>query len=223
MTNKIVVGSRKEQGLENLKAMTVDMFLQLEKMIDLSKILLETNDREIALQIIEEDQYMDDFLSDITIEVSNYIIKEQPIAADLRICLGTLKLILDLERIGDYFKNFAKFTLKEDLESKSQQNLVSDLLNLIHLRAIEVKAAYVNLDHSAAKQIAKRDKEIDDLAGKLLENVNKKLVKANSESDVKLLSRVIKLARMFERSGDHLVNVCEQISYINRGQIYHYS
>lgn len=223
MTKKIVVGSRKEQGLENLKSMTVDMFLQLEKMIDLSKILLEANDREIALQIIEEDLYMDDFLSDITIEISNYIIKEQPIAIDLRICLGTLKLILDLERIGDYFKNFAKFTLKEDLESKSQQNLVSELLNQIQLRTVEVKSAYINLDHKAAKQIAQRDREIDDLSAKLLANVNQKLIKANNEVDVKSLSRITKLAITFERSGDHLVNICEQISYINRGQIYHYS
>ncbi len=223
MTEKIIVGSRKEQGLENLKAMTVDMFLQLEKMIDLSKILLDTNDREIALQIIEEDDYMDDFLSDITIEISNYIIKEQPIAIDLRICLGTLKLVLDLERIGDYFKNFAKFTLKEDLDSKTQQNLVSDLLSQIQLRTVEVKAAYMNLDHKAAKQIAKRDREIDELTGKLLDNVNKKLIKANNDNDVKSLARIIKLARTFERSGDHLVNICEQISYINRGQIYHYS
>ncbi len=223
MTEKIIVGSRKEQGLENLKAMTVDMFLQLEKMIDLSKILLDTNDREIALQIIEEDDYMDDFLSDITIEISNYIIKEQPIAIDLRICLGTLKLVLDLERIGDYFKNFAKFTLKEDLDSKTQQNLVSDLLSQIQLRTVEVKAAYMNLDHKAAKQIAKRDREIDELTGKLLDNVNKKLIKANNDVDVKSLARIIKLARTFERSGDHLVNICEQISYINRGQIYHYS
>ncbi len=223
MTKKIIVGSRKEQGLENLKAMTVDMFLQLEKMIDLSKILLDTNDREIALQIIEEDDYMDDFLSDITIEISNYIIKEQPIAIDLRICLGTLKLVLDLERIGDYFKNFAKFTLKEDLDSKTQQNLVSDLLSQIQLRTVEVKAAYVNLDHKAAKQIAKRDREIDELTGKLLDNVNQKLIKANNDIEVKSLARIIKLARTFERSGDHLVNICEQISYINRGQIYHYS
>lgn len=223
MAEQIVVGSRKEQGLENLKAMTVDMFLQLEKMIDLSKILLDTNDREIALQIIEEDLYMDDFLSDITIEISNYIIKEQPIAIDLRICLGTLKLILDLERIGDYFKNYAKFTLKEDLESKTQQDLVSELLTQIQIRTVEVKAAYINLDHKAAKQIAKRDREIDELASKLLTNVNKKLVKADNDVDVKSLTRVTQLARTFERSGDHLVNICEQISYINKGQIYHYS
>ncbi len=223
MAEKIIVGSRKEQGLENLKAMTNDMFLQLEKMIDLSKILLETNDREIALQIIEEDDYMDDFLSDITIEISNYIIKEQPIAIDLRICLGSLKLIMDLERIGDYFKTFAKFSLKEDFDSKTQANLVSDLLTQIQLRTVEVKNAYVNLDHKAAKQIAKRDREIDDLTGKLLDSVNQKLVKAATDQDVKSLSRIIKLARTFERSGDHLVNICEQISYINRGQIYHYS
>lgn len=223
MAQNIVVGSRKEQGLENLKTMTVDMFLQLEKMIDLSKILLETNDREIALQIIEEDVYMDDFLSDITIEISNYIIKEQPIAVDLRVCLGTLKLILDLERMGDYCKKYAKYNLKEEMESKTQQSLVSELLNQIMLRTVEVKNAYTSNDHKAAKQIAKRDQEIDELTRKLVENVNKKLVKATEFNDVKSLTRIIGLARIFERSGDHLVNVCEQISYINRGQIYHYS
>lgn len=221
--SKIVVGSRKEQGLENLKAIAVDMFLQLEKMIDLSKILLETNNREIALQLIEEDDFMDDLLSDISIEISNYIIKEQPIAADLRVCLGTLKLTLDIERIGDYTKNFAKFCLKEEFESKTQQELVSDLLNQIMIRVVEVKSAYINIDHSSAKQIAKRDQEIDDLTYKLIDNVNKKLKKATGDNEVKSLTRIVKLARMLERSGDHLVNICEQISYISRGQIYHYS
>lgn len=221
--SNIKVGKRKEAGLNNIKGMTSDMFVQLEKMIDLSRIILENNNREIALEIIDEDIYMDDLLSDITIEISNYIIKEQPIAADLRLCLGTLKLVLDIERIGDYCKNFAKYSLKEDLNSKTQQNLINELLNQILLRTVEVKAAYLAMDHSAAKQIAKRDQEIDDLTKKLIANVNKKLVKLDNEDEVKALTKVIGLARVFERSGDHLVNICEQISYINRGQIYHYS
>ncbi len=220
---ELKVGTRKDEGLDNIKSMTCDMFLQLEKMIDLSRIILENNNREIALEIIDEDIYMDDLLSDITIEISNYIIKEQPIAADLRLCLGTLKLVLDIERIGDYCKNFAKYSLKEDLNSKTQQGLINDLLNLIMLRTVEVKSAYIALDHKQAKLIAKRDQEIDDLTKKLIDNVNKKLVKLNDPNDVKALTKVIGLARIFERSGDHLVNICEQISYINRGQIYHYS
>ncbi len=223
MAKAVVVGSRKEQGLENIKEMTMDMFLQLEKMIDLSRILLDTNDREVALQIVEEDVFMDDFLSDITIEISNYIIKEQPIAIDLRICLGTLKLVMDIERIGDYCKKFAKYNLKDELDSKTQQNLINELLSQILIRTVEVKSAYIGMDHKLAKSIAKRDQEIDDLTKRLIDNINGKLVKATDESEVKSLTRVVGLARIFERSGDHLVNMCEQISYINRGQIYHYS
>ncbi len=223
MAKAVVVGSRKEQGLENIKEMTMDMFLQLEKMIDLSRILLDTNDREVALQIVEEDVFMDDFLSDITIEISNYIIKEQPIAVDLRICLGTLKLVMDIERIGDYCKKFAKYNLKDELDSKTQQNLINELLSQILIRTVEVKSAYIGMDHKLAKSIAKRDQEIDDLTKRLIDNINGKLVKATDESEVKSLTRVVGLARIFERSGDHLVNMCEQISYINRGQIYHYS
>ncbi len=220
---KVKVGTRKEEGLENIKSMTLEMFIQLEKMIELSKIIIDKNNREIALEIIDEDVYMDDLLCDITIEISNYIIKEQPIAMDLRICLGTLKLIADIERIADYTKNFAKYSLKEELSSKTQQNLINDLLTQIMLRVVETKAAYLSFDHKQAKAIAKRDSEIDDLTKQLVDNVNKKLIKADNESEVKSLTRVVKLARIFERSGDHLVNICEQVSYINRGQIYHYS
>ncbi len=220
---KVKVGTRKEEGLENIKAMTVEMFVQLEKMIELSKIIIDKNNREIALEIIDEDVYMDDILCDITIEISNYIIREQPIAMDLRICLGTLKLIADIERIADYTKNFAKYSLKEDLTSKTQQNLINDLLTQIMLRVVETKAAYVAMDHKQAKAIAKRDSEIDELTKQLVDNVNQKLIKADNPADVKSLTRVVKLARIFERSGDHLVNICEQVSYINRGQIYHYS
>ncbi len=219
----VKVGTRKEVGLENIKNTANDMFLQLEKMLDLSRIILEANNREVALEIIDEDLVMDDLLSDITIEISSYIIKEQPIAADLRLCLGTLKLVLDLERVGDYCKNFAKYSLKEELTSKTQQGIVDELLNQLHLRTIEVKNAYLNIDHKAAKNIAKRDVEIDDLSKKLIASCNEKLVKAATVDETKSLTRALVLARTLERGGDHLVNICEQISYVAKGQIYHYS
>lgn len=223
MGKNFKVGSRKEQGLNEIKKSTNDMFIQVETMFELSKLLLETESKEIAIQIIEEDAYMDNLLSDLTIEITNYIIKEQPIAIDLRICLGTLKLICDIERMGDYCKNYAKFSLKEEMNSKTQQTMVQNIISEILFRLIELKNAYNNNDHQAAKNLAKRDQEIDDLTNELIKNTNEKLTKCDNYDEVKSLTKIVGLARVFERAGDHIVNVCEQISYINKGQIYHYS
>lgn len=223
MPKKITLGKRKDEGLEVIQNMVIDMFTQLETMIELSKILLETNNREIAVQIVDEDKNMDDMMSDLTIEISNFITREQPLAQDLRMSVGNLRIISDLERMGDYFKNFAKFTLKVEVNSKTQYQILTELINQIFDRVVELRKIYLEINHKEAKSLAKRDEEIDILARDLIANVNEKLRKENDLDEIKSLTRVVMIARTFERSGDHIVNICENISYINKGQIYHYA
>lgn len=222
MKNKIQVGQRKEEGIKNIKVMVTDMFLQLETLAELSKILLENEEKQIALQIIEGDKDLDDMMSDITIEISNFITREQPLAQDLRFAIANLSIIRDLERMGDYYKNYAKFTLKAEVNSKTQNQILAQTMDMLFERIQLLKEIYLSVDHKAAKQLAKKDIEIDALIKELLMSVNGKLVKESDLSEVEKLSRIISIARVFERSGDHIVNICEQVSYIAKGQIYHY-
>ncbi|MGL5021596.1 MAG: phosphate signaling complex PhoU family protein, partial [Mycoplasmatales bacterium] len=137
--------------------------------------------------------------------------------------MGSYALSSDLERIGAYFKGFAKMMLKSNIEDRKHQKIVSTLFDEIAVRLEDTKIAYETQNHQLAKSIAKRDEEIDELSKKLVANVNKMLEESTDKSEVKALTRILVLAKTFERAGDHLVNICEQISYIERGQIYNYS
>ncbi|MFV0289030.1 MAG: phosphate signaling complex PhoU family protein [Mycoplasmatales bacterium] len=223
MTKKLKLGKRKEEGIKLIKNMVNDMFIQLETMSELSKILLESEDKELALQIIDEDKNMDDMMSDITIEISNFITREQPFAQDLRIAISSLGIITDLERMADYYKNFARFILKGEVNSTTQNELLNLILDELLIRINKLQIIYDEFDHQAAKELAKKDIEIDNITKELTKNINEKLIKAVEFDEVKNLTRILLITKVFERAGDHLVNVCEHISYINKGQIYHYS
>lgn len=220
---KLIVGGKKEEELNLIKSNTIDMFNQIEKMLELSKILLDTNDNTLALELIEEDRYTDDLQNDLIVEINNFIVIEQPKAIDLRMVLGTYQLIGDLERIGDYCKGFAKTLIKTDIDEKKHQNLILKIFDILLSRLKEVQIAYAKVDHTMAKMIAKRDEEIDTLSKNLIKDLTEKLAETTDVTEIKSLIRVITLAKQFDRAGDHLVNICEQISYISKGQIYHYA
>lgn len=192
-------------------------------MLNLSLILVKENDNVLAVNLIEEDLFLDQLKQDVMVEINYFIIQEQPKAVDLRLALGSYSLVSDIERIGDYFKNFAKMMLKSEIASETHRNLIHSLFNELVARLHDTKVAYSTSNHELAKSIAKRDIEIDDATSSLVDDINKRLVKSSDSEEVKALTRVLLLAKTIERAGDHLVNVCEQVSYIEKGQIYNYN
>ena len=184
------IGDRKTSQINVVKDSVDGMFIQLQKMLDLSKVLLEENSNEIALSIIEEDSYLDQLQKDIMVEVNLVIIKEQPKARDARIVLGAYAAASDIERIGDYLKNFAKMMLKSSIEERKHQKLVEELLNEIENRIMETRAAFKDENHQLAKMIAKRDEEIDLLSNKLVADINKLLEESLDKTEVKAYTRI---------------------------------
>lgn len=221
--NEINVGERKEKNVDHLKDQASEMFDQLSKMLSLSLILIKDGDNVLAVNIIEEDDYLDNLKQELMSEINYFIIREQPKAGDLRLALSTYSLCSDIERIGDYFKNFAKMMLKTGIQSETHRTIVLNLFQELVLRIEETQLAYMTSNHELAKSIAKRDSEIDDATNKLIDDVNERLTKSLDYEEVKTLTRVLTFAKTIERAGDHLVNICEQISYMEKGQIYNYN
>lgn len=220
MDNKI--GTRKEKELDDIKNQILEMFDQIIKMTEISIIMFENNSSELALDLIDEDLNLDQQQNDLIVSVNYFILREQPKAIDLRVALAAHTISYDLERIGDYFKNFAKMSLKAEVDDE-QKKLIISLVNLISGKIKELKDIYMNVDHKGAKKLAKEDIEIDNLSAMLVSEAVDTLRTSLEEKEAKDLTRIIVLAKAFERAGDHIVNVCEHISYVNKGQIYHYS
>ena len=92
------------QGIEKLSVLTIGAY---ENTLE----ALKTLDLEIALQIIKQDQDIDDLQEDITEESTIFIIRQQPVASDLRKILMVMRLATEYERIADYTKNLAEYII----------------------------------------------------------------------------------------------------------------
>ena len=217
------IGNRKETVLNNMKDQAIELFEQVEKMLDMSMVMFDENDNNIALDIIEEDRYLDQLQQDLIISVNMFILKEQPKAGDLRMALGVYGMSYDLERIGDYCKGFAKSMIKMKQEENLNSNIVSSLVKELKLRLSETKVAFDTSNHQMAKSIAKRGNEIDELSKALTKDAINGVLEDTKKDEAKDFARIVVVAKLFERGGDHLINICEQISFIEKGQIYHYS
>lgn len=217
------VGMRKDKQLAQIKDSTKEMFEQIEKMIDLTIILYENNSTGIAMEIIDEDNYLDHLHKDVIVEVNHFIIREQPKAIDLRIALGTYKLATDLVRLGDYFKGYAKLQLHELELNEKQKKIFLENITILKQQLNETKIAYIKVNHQLAKVIAKRDEGIKARTQKIIAELTKDLINETRVEEIDKTVKIIIQIRTLSRANDHLINICEQISYIANGQIYHYS
>ena len=87
----------------------------------------------------------------------------------------------------------------------------------------ETKIAFDQLSHNLASSIARRSEEREITIKKFTDDINELLVSANTYDDVKALTRTLSMSKNFDRTFAHLVVICEQISYIVNGQVFHYN
>lgn len=219
-----LLGQRKEELIGEIQDSILVLFDQADKMLELSIICLEQEmSKKIALDIIEEDQELDSLQGDLLIEINNFIIREQPIAKDLRFALGCNNLSFDLERMGDYTKNFAKSLIKVEGDFKGYEDILLQIMKILQDRLRNVRELFINYNHKQNKILAKGDEQIDDLVRNIFSQINTDLVNEENRMEIKKLTRVYALAKIFERYGDHLVNLCEILGYIEKGKLYHFS
>ncbi len=221
--NTISIGKRKEKMLAEIQEISKEMFEQIEKMIDMTIILYENSSTEIAMEIVDEDRFLDQLQKDLIVEINHFIIREQPKATDLRVALGTFSLSGDLERLGDYFKGYAKLHLKDLELNEKQKRIFLENVAILKQQLVETKTAYLTQNHQLAKIIAKRDEGVKTRTNKIIEELSKELAKETDANEIKKLVKLIIRIRTLSRANDHLINICEQISYIVNGQIYHYA
>lgn len=179
--------------------------------------LLASYDQALAHQIIDLDKEINDYEVNINEQAVADIVLLRPVAGDLRRVLVAIKIASDLERIGDYAKGMANYILKYDEEEgfKTLMNHAIVMEKKLVAMLIEIIESYRNKDADAAFIAAKHDKELN----KLLKEFRHKLLQEEAVN----LNHVFHLSSLFrniERAGDHSVNICEHIVYLDKGVLY---
>ena len=137
----------------------------------------------------------------------------QPVAKDLRLLIGGIKIANDLERIGDYAKNIGRFVIKSKTVDPRFRKEIVNLTNVFLKNFDEVLKVMEKRDVKEAYRVATLDDDLD-VEFKAFTH----LLADNAEENEGFPFELTTIARNIERAGDHSKNICEQIIYIVKGQ-----
>lgn len=207
-----------DQELAELNSELVKMSGMVEKAITDSFEALNKKDFVLAKMVVNGDRTVDEMERKIESRCLSLMLRQQPVARDLRHISTALKVVTDLERIGDHAADIAELTIR-----------MSDSLSFVgvkHLPAMvdNVKAmlrdaihAFTRRDTQAAEQIELRDDIIDAYFDKVKNEVVELLKSDSSQSDMAV--DLLMIAKYLERIGDHAVNVCEWTEFSDTGTL----
>lgn len=205
--------------LEDIRNKVLTMGGLVEKQVTDGLAALMEADIDLANEVAEKDVEVNRLEVEIDEECTQVLARRQPAASDLRLIVTVIKVITDLERIGDEAEKLGRFS--RDLSALSPE-IPSYRKELRHLGEL-VKSmlhdsldAFARLDVDAALQIAQRDADVN----KEYENLER-LLGTHLVEDPRQVSKLFKItwcARALERVGDHSVNICEYVVYLVKGR-----
>lgn len=205
-----------EQELGIIKEEILTMTdLVYETIINAVKSLKEKN-MDLARKIIDGDEVIDDMTDRINDKCYKFLATQQPLAGDLRYCISIMKMVRDLERIGDHCEDIAKYTLRFE-----NQEYIKELIDIPRMADMAAKMvenairAFVDRDLRLARKVWKADEDVDEL----FRNIYKELLDL-AEKDSKYAKQSIMflfIAASLERIADYATNICEEVVFALEG------
>lgn len=189
--------------------------LALENLRDGLKAF-KTNDFNLAKEVIKKDDEVDQHEEEIAKQALKIIWKEQPVASDLRLVTGVLKLITDLERIGDHASDIAEMTLHlQDTRNKRMMPISTKMSEIVEDMVLKSIHALVNVSGDLADEVIQKDDEVDELFQTVITKMTNELKEEKIDPNEAIY--MLMVAKYLERVGDHAVNIAEWIIFMVRG------
>jgi len=145
------------------------------------------------------------------------ILHEQPVADDLRLVSSALKIITDMERIGDNALDIANISKKlYEKEASFEPNGIMKMAEEAIKMVGDSVAAYINMDMETVKSVIESDDIVDDLFDKYINELSERFAQTqkNNVPQIELLL----IAKYFEKISDHAVNIAEWANFAMTGE-----
>ena len=204
--------NRFEKQLEQLNNELIEMGSMIEHAIQSAVTALIKEDMEQARAAIEYDQEVDRQERDIEALCMKLLLQQQPVARDLRLISAALKMITDMERIGDQAADISEITLMLSRDAYAYDlSLLSQMAMETILMVTHSVDAFVRKDLGLAKSVIDHDDVVDglfdDIKGMLIEAIQKEGSNGEQAADF------LMVAKYLERIGDHATNIAEWVIY----------
>lgn len=206
-----------DEELKKLHTGITDMGSYVEKAINDAVTALKTNDLERCQEIIEDDKNVDEMERTIESKCLWLIAKQQPVASDLRKITAALKMITDMERIGDHASDIADLATRiTDKNIFSESDMIFSMATAAIEMVNSAVTAYVNYDLELAKATEAKDDVVDDYFNLIKQN----LADVFKTQPQKIDNAVdyLMIAKYLERIADHAVNICEWVDFSQTGK-----
>lgn len=205
------------EELEQLSADVSAMGGMAEAMVADAIEAATNRDGDLAGEVVARDVQVDDMQRDIEKKIIRLLALRQPIAQDLRVCIAALKIVADLERVGDLAKSIARRvpTLNES-DPTPFAGSVERMGKLVLSHLHQVLDAYATGETSRAVGVWERDDDVDEHYNALF----RELVQAMAD-DSQMIgpgAHLLFVAKNLERIGDHATNIAEVIHYLVTGR-----
>ena len=205
-----------DKELDTMEANVMKMARQVISMHEKVVEVLENPDRAMEHEIMQADDIINHMEEEVNDQAVRSLALLSPVASDLRKVVADIKIASELERIGDYAKNVAKYLLKQDAQFphvlEYAQQMEKYTINMLQ----ETMKAYEERNVESAFEIVKRDQYLN----QLVKEIRARLKEESGENLIEDVFVVSGMLRNIERAGDHIKNICEHIIYMMKGQHY---
>lgn len=208
--------NRFDEQLNNLNNELITMGALCEEAISAAVKLLVDNDVKMKESVWEADKQIDQKERDIETLCMKLLMQQQPVASDLRTISSALKMISDMERIGDQASDIAEIAEYANGCGMQSETHIADMARATIQMVTDSIDSFVKKDVELAHTVISHDSVVDDLfdkvKGELITAIENKA--ANAEALIDLLM----IAKYFERIGDHAENIAEWVIYSITGK-----
>lgn len=205
--------------IEDIRNNVLTMGGLVEEQIELAIKAFTTSDQELAEQVIKQDNQIDNMEVMLDRECTQIMALRQPTAFDLRLLLAVLKIINELERVGDMAEYIAKMAIYiSDIEGGKNDPYyeIKHMADLVKTMLHDALDAFARMTLERIPEITGQDENVDrEYASIIRQQVTYMM---EDPRNITRTLNVLWAVRSLERIGDHACNICEHLVYIIKGE-----
>ena len=203
--------NRFDEQLYELNRELIEMGAMCEEAIASAAKALSTGDMALAAKVCENSSAIDQMERDIEGRCMKLLLHQQPVARDLRLISAALKMITDMERIGDQAEDIAEIVTFLNGRTMEGVELIEEMARATIVMVMSSVDAFVKKDVELAEAVIARDDIVDDYFSKMKCGIIDLIAKNPADGEFAL--DLLMISKYFERIGDHATNIAEWVIY----------
>ena len=206
-----------QQDIDQILNKAIEMNNLIEIALNSCVKLFKTKNKQLAYSIIIGDQNIDQLEVELDKLCQVFLIRHQPVAGTLRFIYATIKIINELERVGDYSEGIARSYLNIcDFEPQPSFENILKIANKAIPMYHDAFKAFKNKDCNLAKQTMKNEDAVDEI--RFVTESDLITTHKKGKLPTEILSPLITISSRFERIADRACNICEEVWYVCTGE-----